>query len=285
MLTIILTKGLPASGKTTWAENFVQGNPEYRNLNRDDLRYMLFGKDYKFSKARETQISDAQENLARMFIKDGLSLVISDTNLNPKVEQRWKVFAEYWKASFVIQDFTDVPLHTCIERDLLRGEKVGKKVINGMYTRYLEPKPYEGNTKNPNAVVFDIDGTLAKMTTRGPFDWDRVGEDELIQQTLEALEGFGDQGYHIILLSGRDGICEPQTKQWLEDHGVLYDRLFMRAEGDNRPDYIVKDELFTNHVEPDYNVFAVVDDRPQVCRMWRQKGLFVFNVGNPDLDF
>lgn len=287
MQKVILTKGLPASGKTTWAENFVKGNPDHRNLNRDDLRYMLFGKDYKFSKERENQISDAQENLARMFIKEGLSLVISDTNLNPKVESRWKNFAKYHNASFVIQDFTDVPLHVCIERDIARGTKVGKDVINRMYRNYIEPniEPYCGLANNPLAVIFDIDGTLARMNDRSPFDWSRVGEDDPIDQTIEALEGFGDQGYHIILLSGRDGVCEPETKQWLEDHGIMYDRLFMRPAGNNEPDYIIKDRLFTENVEPNYNVKAVFDDRPQVCRMWRQKGLFVFNVGNPDLDF
>ena len=56
--------------------------------------------------------------------------------------------------------------------------------------------------------------------------------------------------------------------------------LIMRAAGDMRKDSIVKAELFFEHIEPNYNVMMVIDDRPQVIRMWTDIGLDVINVGN-----
>lgn len=42
MLKIILCKGLPASGKSTWTRELIDKNPEkYKRINKDDLRAML----------------------------------------------------------------------------------------------------------------------------------------------------------------------------------------------------------------------------------------------------
>ena len=46
MLKIIITRGIPGSGKTTWAKDVVKENSNYIRINRDDLRIMLIGKWY-----------------------------------------------------------------------------------------------------------------------------------------------------------------------------------------------------------------------------------------------
>jgi len=44
MKKVILTKGLPASGKTTWAKKVLKDNPgAYKRINKDELRLMLDG--------------------------------------------------------------------------------------------------------------------------------------------------------------------------------------------------------------------------------------------------
>ncbi len=148
------------------------------------------------------------------------------------------------------------------------------------------PDLYVPDTNLPQAIIFDIDGTLAHMTDRGPFDWKRVGTDSVDEIVREMLFGFQDKGYNIVIMSGRDSICRQETHNWLWKWDICYDLLCMRPERDYRKDSIVKEELFYNYVAPYYNVLAVVDDRPQVVRMWYEIGIpKVICVGNPWLEF
>jgi hypothetical protein len=59
----------------------------------------------------------------------------------------------------------------------------------------------------------------------------------------------------------------------------------MRQAGDMRKDSIIKSEIFWENVAPNYDVKMVIDDRPQVTRMWRSIGLNVLQVGNPYVEF
>lgn len=120
---------------------------------------------------------------------------------------------------------------------------------------------------------------------RTPFEWNKVGADRVHEVVADMVEGYYLADYTVIILSGRDGICREVTEDWLEKYGISHDRLIMRSEGDNRKDTVVKEEMFWIHIADNYNVKAVIDDRPSVCRMWQELGLKVINVGNPWIEF
>lgn len=138
----------------------------------------------------------------------------------------------------------------------------------------------------PKAVIIDIDGTLALRLDRGPFDWNRVGEDlpnkpiiDLVQILMDAKP---DWAY--LFVSGRDEVCRNQTIDWLTQHlrGFRRDRcgLFMRPNRDNRPDCVVKGEIYERNIAPRWRVMYVLDDRRQVVDMWRDRGLTVLDVAD-----
>jgi len=146
MREIILTVGLPASGKTTWVDEFLKKDPGYININRDDLRLMFQGRSRysKFSKQREAMVSEAQINIAIDAVAHGKSVIISDTNLNSSTKTKWQKFANDNDLQFTLKHFTDVPLGVCLERDSKREFPVGASVIMGMFDRYQDtywPKP------------------------------------------------------------------------------------------------------------------------------------------------
>jgi hypothetical protein len=54
----------------------------------------------------------------------------------------------------------------------------------------------------------------------------------------------------------------------------------MRKSGDNRPDYIIKEEMWK---EANKNILFVLDDRRSVVNMWRrQLGIVCFAVADGD---
>src|SRR3712207_6330689 len=116
----------------------------------------------------------------------------------------------------------------------------------------------------PKAIICDIDGTLADMGKRSPFDFENVDRDEVKHATAEAVRVFHSAGYRIILFSGRDDSSMKKSKSWLAKNDIPYHELHMRRTNDRRKDLIVKRELYEQHVKGKYNVLLVLDDRDQV---------------------
>jgi predicted kinase len=280
-MKLILTKGLPASGKTTWAKEYIQKYPETANICKDDLRLQLGGTN-----KREKRVIKVRDLLTEYYFSEGYSVIWSDTNLNPVHIRRATELAAKNQAKLVIQDFTHVELAECIRRDLVRPNSVGQQAIEQMYYDYLhqaESSPPIDPTL-PNCYIVDIDGTLAINNTRRPFDWDKVGEDALNPAVAEMVEKLGRDST-IIIFSGRSNVCEELTIAWLKQHNINYKDLFMRPADDQRADDVLKSELYDLNIRDRYNVLGIIDDRPKVCRMWRKLGLSVFQVGNPDYEF
>lgn len=278
MIKVFLTKGLPASGKSTWAKKLIAENTNsYKRINKDDLRAML--DDSKYSKDSEKFILQVRDAMILLAIENGKHVIIDDTNLVPKHEVRIRELIK-GKAELVIQDFTDVPLEICIERDLKRTSSVGEKVIRGMHKQFLmQVETYTENAELPKAIIVDIDGTLAKMSGRSPFEWNKVKEDTCNRVVKGLVNAYSET---VIILSGRDGICRQDTVDWLKENGIKYSELFMRDEGNNEKDSIIKRRMFEQNIRGKYFVEYVLDDRNQVVEMWRNMGLTCLQVADGD---
>lgn len=130
-------------------------------------------------------------------------------------------------------------------------------------------------------VICDIDGTIAEMGDRGPFHWDRVGQDKPIAVIINLLRILAAH-YEIILVSGRSDESMKLTLAWLKEHEIPYSAIYMRKRGDFRKDSIVKRELYDAHIEPKYDVQFVLEDRNQAVEMWRDMGLTCLQVAPGD---
>ena len=283
---LILTRGAPASGKSTWATQFVKDNPQFVNLNRDDLRAMMFPNHYgkgvhKPNKSREEAVTGAQLSAASGALDDGLSVIISDTNLNPSYRENWRVLAEIYDAEFSIKDFYE-DLDVLIDRNSKRDGGVPLDALTRMYYQSVEqihPEwKVEPDDSLPPAIIVDVDGTVANHEgVRSPYDASKVHLDIPHKDIIEVARELGKRRY-VIVMTGRDGSAQEDTERWLTRHNVVFDFLFIRAEGDTRKDSIIKRELFDEHVRGKYNVEFVIDDRLQVIYMWRALGLRVLDV-------
>lgn len=191
--TLIITRGLPASGKTAWAKAWVAEDTEHRaRVNRDDLRENLYGRPAPLPYHMEQAISAAQCEAVRGLLEVGRSVVVDDTHIRASYIRAWAELASDVGVDFQIDDsFVQVDAAECIRRDERRREKgerhVGEAVILDMAARLknalaagsapeIAPALYEPDPALATAWIVDIDGTLARCTTRSPYDYTRVLE-------------------------------------------------------------------------------------------------------------
>lgn len=136
MTALWATRGLPASGKSTWARGWVAEDPERRaRVNQDDLRAMLCLGEW--TRAKETRVAAVRLAAIGALLSLGLDVVADDTNLAPTAIADLRGAARRRGAEFREYDLTGVPLETCIARDAARADGVGEDVIRSMHDRYL----------------------------------------------------------------------------------------------------------------------------------------------------
>jgi len=146
-------------------------------------------------------------------------------------------------------------------------------------------------------ILCDIDGTLADLRHRlhfvshGARNWDGFfaaahldtpidGVRRLIQivdrHGYEALEGPA-----VILASGRPERLRKVTETWLVENGIGFDGLYMRPDGDTRPDHVVKAEILVQIRADGHEPFLAIDDRPSIIEVWRAAGICTLQVWAP----
>lgn len=289
MVKLIMTRGLPGSGKTTWAKEQVRNSGgRTKCVNKDDLRGMIDAGVW--SHKRESVILEIQWGLAKDFLITGCDVIIDNTNLHPKhYDKANEIITELLdngiKCTLEVNDsFLQVPLEECIRRDSLRPNPVGKNIILQMWNQYLKSEPPVHNPKLPECIIVDIDGTLALFGNNNPYNRD-FSLDTVSQQVLSVVSNFWHNGCNVIILSGRSDKNKEVTQEWLNANHIMYDELHMRKDGDVRSDDIIKLEIYNEFIKDKYNVYFVIDDRPKVIRMWRSLGLFVFDVNQGGYEF
>lgn len=287
MLKVYLTKGLPASGKSTWAKAMLKNHPnQYKRVNKDSLRAMMDAGIFD-GKKTENFVLTVRDQIILAALANGKHIIVDDTNLDPKHEAHIRQLVGE-KAEVVVEDFTHVSLEECLARDQKRPNYVGEKVIRGMHKKYLAreetPKLVPYNPALPDCYIFDVDGTLAIRKNRGPFEWEKVGQDDLNDSVVTIYRSLRIRASNckFFIVSGRDEICRQQTESWFDFNTLLHNGLFMRPIGDMRQDAIIKEEIYHSRIEDRYNVLAVFDDRNQTVAMWRKLGLPCFQVADGD---
>ncbi|WP_299674461.1 AAA family ATPase [uncultured Tenacibaculum sp.] len=280
MKRIIILKGIPASGKSTYAKKLVSENPGmYKRINRDSLREMLDANH--FSKGNEKFIVKTRDFLIKEALLAGKHVIVDDTNLYDKNQERIaEIASEYTNetghAVKVEVKLMEIDVEEAIRRDAAREKSVGREVILRMDKQLktkekLKNEYVKQNENLPKAIICDLDGTLSLITNRSPFDGSKCEQDLPNVPIVNLVKNYQKLGYKILLLSGRDGQYKPETESWLQKHEVNYDALWMRNPKDKRKDSIIKEELYRNEIENKFYVEFILDDRNQVVDLWRKK--------------
>lgn len=288
--TILILSGLPASGKTTHAKQWVAEDPTSRvRINYDDLRLSLFGPQWVFNYLDEKKVKSTAIQMAREVLESGYHIVVDNTNLTEKARLPWVELGKEYGTKIEMFD-VDTPVSVCVKRDRKREARVGRAVIDRMalFTGWID---WTGlwSYRRRDFVVVDVDGTLADCSWRchfldqTPKNYDGfysdVDKDPPITRVTDLVKTlFGT--YNILIVSGRPlDRCGIATEDWLHKHGMDYLHLFMRnGPNDYQPDYVIKQEILD--LLPKKRIAFVLDDRDQTVAMWRRNGLTCLQVAD-----
>lgn len=302
LVRVVALRGIPASGKSTIARAAVAAATPGTviRLNNDDLAGMLYaGQTIMTAESAALLAGLRAGTLTAALTQPHVRLVIIDnTNLAERSLRALEQIALAHGATFEVDDtLLAVPVDVCLARDAARDKPVGETVIARMVRdaariRPWKPgthpqaalravTPYNNDPALPGCVIVDVDGTLALMVDRSPFEWHKVGSDAPNRAVVDLVRDLIDAGERIIVMSGRDGSCREQTQAWLDEHVAPGLPLYMRSAGDARPDAIIKLELFNAHIAGKHHVRFVLDDRDSVVHLWRRVlGLPTFQVAD-----
>lgn len=158
-LELIILRGIPGSGKSTWARAFVGKCPWFKRICRDDLRQMLDGGVY--SAHNEKFVRMIRNRLIRECLQEGSSVIVDDTNLKDRDirDIRGCAYIDMEAVPVRIMDF-DTPLDLCIERDAQREKPVGEARIREMYMEFLRAA---GKWKSDPALMGEMTERLENL--------------------------------------------------------------------------------------------------------------------------
>lgn len=300
-MKIMLLVGLPASGKSTFAKDFLSKNyGQWKRVCRDDIRLML--DNVAFDYKNEKLVTVIENSIVIEALRAKNNVIIDATHLNPKEFVRWRKFAErQGNIQLISKNFTTT-VNECIDRDRHRRRRVGEQVITDKYRKYLSGgfppeineyfphlklKDFQQDNNLPKAIICDLDGTLFDNSWRNVYDASEAERDPVIEHIAGLVFNARENNQIIFFITGRDECYYQQSFAALQKINLTPDNenihLLMRSSGDNRRDTIIKKEHFDNFVRNKYYCLFAIDDRPSVCRMWRYEvGIPVLQVADKE---
>ncbi len=155
MKTIYFLRGLPASGKTTWAlakldQLSSSSTIAAVRVNKDEIRKLIGATDG----SREGEVSRLEVRLVINSARAGLDIIIDDTNLYAGTEHRFRKIAERFEYRFEVHSFLQVSVEECIRRDRVRKEPVGEAVIIRLFEKYLAVSRPSCDERRGRILVF-----------------------------------------------------------------------------------------------------------------------------------
>lgn len=269
MARMIILRGIPGSGKSTWRDE-----SGLSFVNMDTLRQECRGYS-------EREVRIVHDERILFFLDKGIDFIIDNTHIKNHSYQKYLAWAgEAGYETYVKLFKTD--LQTCIERNSQRDNPVPLSVLLrmahdfGYDLRQVFRIGPDQNDKIPTIIV-DLDGAQDENASCLGISSDRKNE-----TVASITQKFYDSTL-VLLVSGREETYRAQTETWLEEHQVPYDWLLMRPFYDKSDDDLVKKTLFNTYVAPYCRVLFCVHDHPDAYHTWRALGLTCFQIQEVEL--
>ena len=249
---------------------------------------------------KEKFVIQVQSIILKYFVENSKDIIVDDTNYNTQHLSRIKDICRGYALEIIDmhEDF-GITIEECIKRNKNRDKKVPDIAIYSMAKKYNVTRTnggpkIEAFVSDYDYIICDLDGTLCDIDHRlsfihgiGKKDWDGFFEamdKDSIRPVTKQLIDLTYPNHAVVIVTGRPEKYRDMTVAWLTDNDVRYNALYMRRDGDRRPDTIVKQEILDLYLDKD-KIEMVIDDRRSVLDMWRSNNLKTINMGGENNDF
>lgn len=128
-MKMILMQGIPASGKSTYAKQYIKEHEDCVRICRDDLR-LMFGQS--FSHPIERMVKLTADTAVIEALKLGHDVIIDETNIIEKTITHWKEIAKHYGAEVEIK-YMHISLEEALTRNACRTPNVSDDVVKYFY--------------------------------------------------------------------------------------------------------------------------------------------------------
>ena len=297
---LLILVGAPGSGKSTFARYFIRTEENWMRLCRDDFRAMHF--TYSNMPVHEERlITEMLDASIELLLRKRCNVLLDATHC--KAEYLNEYIGKFNHLADISFKIFEADAKRIAERCEKRYKETGKFIPPNIQKRFINEleelkktfdfsvrpqrnisiTPIAHDASLPKAIICDLDGTLALINDRNPFDATTCADDKLNTPVANTLKSFAKEDYKILLVSGREERFREQTVEFLKKHNIPYHQLWMRKSKDYRKDAIIKREIFEAEINNKYFIEFVLDDRDQVVELWRKElklPCFQVNYGN-----
>lgn len=130
--SLILLVGIPGSGKTTYAKDYIKQNSNTLHLSSDAIRKELYGDEN--IQGNPAEVFSLMQKRAVEALNNGRDVLYDATNITRK--DRASIIGICPKFAKIECHIIWAPIEICIERDAVRDRTVGKEVIDRMLKRF-----------------------------------------------------------------------------------------------------------------------------------------------------
>lgn len=128
------------------------------------------------------------------------------------------------------------------------------------------------------AIIVDLDGTIADASHRNLWDFTGILDDKPIRTNINLVERYADD-HAILIVTARSEASRTATTTWLNTYlPQRWDRLFMTPLNCYDPDYVVKGNIFEQHIKDRWDVSFCLEDNPVVADKYWSLGLDVLRT-------
>ena len=219
-IKLILLCGIPGSGKSTYAQKWVEENSGV-HLSSDTIRKELYGDEA--TQGNPHEVFSLMQKRAVEALNNGSNVVYDATNITRK--DRSGIIAACPKFIKIECHIIWASIETCIERDAVRERTVGQAVIDKMLKRFQPPYYDEG--------IDDI-----RVIVPDKFNYDKY-----MQDVVESLKIPHDNPHHTAdvfehclnayehALTNSKCNNDIKAASWMHDIGKHYTKAFIDSKG------------------------------------------------------
>ena len=119
MPRLFIMCGLPASGKSTFAQQFIKNN-DIRYVSRDEIRFSIIKKDEEYFSHEKEVFKKFAGTIAQTLV-DGFDVIADATHLNRISRDKLiRAIDQYTTEYTITYIVLETSLETCMERNALR---------------------------------------------------------------------------------------------------------------------------------------------------------------------